>query len=372
MYIKRTAPNTFRVWIDLDSGLGKRNRRTKTFHATSKRDLHAQIEEWRDSIMVIPSSCKTVTDLCTMVWPQIIADKSKNTIYGYNAALKRINREIGDAPLDKLSPRYIQQWVNRLSEELSPKTVSDTYSILRMCCSVAVNWEILRYSPCHDIRLPKRRKKEIQILSEEDFQTFCAHLDELDLDTKVIFELALFGSLRRGEIMGLYEDDITENGRFYIKRTRYVRNGESYIKGTKTESGERLCILPLAVVEDIEALKKHHAEMKAWCRESWVESPFLIKEWNGEPYHPFKPVRKLNQYMTSIGLEPVTLHALRHTYASICISLGADPATVSKRMGHSNVSTTLSIYTHMFEKQAERDELAEALGSMLNQSKVTD
>ena len=55
--------------------------------------------------------------------------------------------------------------------------------------------------------------------------------------------------------MGLHEDDIQCDGRFYVQRTRYTRLGEDFIKDTKTESGERLCILPDPVVKDIKALK---------------------------------------------------------------------------------------------------------------------
>ena len=61
MYIKRISSNTFRVWIDLPND-GTRNRPSKVFHATSKKDLTYQIEKWRDSISVIPSDCKTVRD----------------------------------------------------------------------------------------------------------------------------------------------------------------------------------------------------------------------------------------------------------------------------------------------------------------------
>ena len=247
--------------------------------------------------------------------------------------------------------------------------MKDTYSILRLCCSIAVNWELLKSNPCHDVILPSNKKKEIQILSPEDFAVFCSHLDEIPLDQRVCFELALFGSLRRGEIMGIWEDEIPDDGRFYIQRTRYMhRIGNEFIKDTKTASGERLCILPAPVIRDVKALRKHHIEQKLKLGPLWVDSDYLIKEQNGEAFHPGECARRLRRYMERIGLEPITFHALRHTYASICISIGADPATVSKRMGHANVSTTLGIYTHLFEKKEEEDKLASALGDMLTKS----
>ncbi len=366
MYIKELEKNKYRVWVDLDPDYtGKRRRKSKVIQAKTKRELQAKINAWTDSINNI-SECKTVSDMCNEVWPQIVANKSPNTVYGYNAAKKRIDNSIGSLDLNKLTPRALQKWVNDLSETLSPKTVVDTYSILRMCCSIATSWELLRSSPCHDVFMPKNRKKEIEILSKDDFARFCANLDKVDIDTRVCFELALFGSLRRGEIMGLHEDDIQDDGRFYVQRTRYTRLGEDFIKDTKTESGERLCILPDPVVKDIKALKRYHIERKlALGGGLWDDNPYLIKNPDGTPYHTHKPVRELKKYMESIGLQPITLHALRHTYASICISMGIDPATVSKRMGHANVSTTLSIYTHLFENQSDKDEISLALGTMM-------
>lgn len=370
MHIKQLERNKYRVWVDLEPDYtGKRKQKSKVFHATSKKNLNAQINDWVESISGISSQCKTVSDMCSAVWNQVINNKSQNTVYGYNAALKRINTTIGTLDLPKLTPRTIQAWIDDLSMSLSPKTVKDTYSILRLCCSIAVNWELLKNNPCHDVILPSNKKKEIQILSPEDFAVFCSHLDEIPLDQRVCFELALFGSLRRGEIMGILEDEIPDDGRFYIKRTRYMhRIGNEFIKDTKTSSGERLCILPAPVIRDVKALRKHHIEQKLKLGTLWTDSDYLIKEQNGEAFHPGECARRLRRYMERIGLEPITFHALRHTYASICISIGADPATVSKRMGHANVSTTLGIYTHLFEKKEEEDKLASALGDMLTKS----
>lgn len=365
MYIQKLSSNKYKVRIELDKTYtGQRSRKTKTFKATSKKDLLRQVEEWKRTINTA-SHIATVSDMCSAVWTQVIAEKSPNTVYGYNNARKRIDNTIGALPADELSPRFIQQWINDMSRKYSPKTVRDTYSILHMCSTIAVNWELMKENPCHDVIMPRSKKKEVTILSDDDFKTFCEHLGELPLDEKVLIELALFGSLRRGEIMGIYEDEIPDNGQFYVKRTRYRRVSENFTKEVKTSAGERLCILPKPVVADIQNLRKYHTSEKARLGSSWDDNPYLIKEPDGTPFHPDKAVRRLHSYMKAIGLEPISFHALRHTYASICIAMGIDVATVSKRMGHANISTTLSIYTHLFEKKEEDDRIASALGEMM-------
>ena len=370
MHIKQLEKNKYRVWIDLESDYsGNRRQKSKVFHASTKRDLNKQINEWVESISGITSKCRTVSDLCDAVWSQVINNKSQNTIRTYNDQRKRIDDTIGLLRLEKLTPRTLQMWVDDLSSNLSPRTIRFTYSLLRNCCSIAVTWNLIKTNPCHDISLPSVKKKEVQILSPEDFTVFCSHLGELPLDYKVCFELALFGSLRKGEVLGIMEDEIPDGGRFYIKRARYSPNlSEVFVKETKTSSGERLCILPQLVVDDVKSLRKEHMKRKLKYGKAWIESPYLIKEETGEAFHSSLCITRLQAYMKRIGLEPITFHALRHTYASICISLGVNPEIVSKRMGHSNVSTTLGIYTHLFEKKNNEDEISAALGTMLSQS----
>ena len=370
MHIKQLEKNKYRVWIDINTDyVGKRKQKSKVFHASTKRDLNNQINEWVESISGISAQCRTVSDMCDAVWSQVINNKSPNTIHTYNDQRNRIDNTIGLLRLEKLTPRTLQMWVDDLSSTLSPRTIRFTYSLLRNCCSIAVTWNLIKTNPCHDVSLPSVRKKEVQILTPEDFTVFCSHLDELPLDYKVCFELALFGSLRKGEVLGIMEDEIPDDGIFYIKRARYSPNlREVFVKETKTSSGERLCILPQLVVDDVIALRKQHIQSKLRYGKAWVDSPYLLKEENGEAFHASLCITRLQSYMKKIGLEPITFHALRHTYASICISLGVNPEIVSKRMGHSNISTTLGIYTHLFEQKNNDDEIASALGTMLSQS----
>lgn len=368
MYVKQLDKTRYRVWVDLEPDYtGKRRQKSKVFHATGKRDLNKQIAKWVETMSHISTDCSTVSEMIETVWEHVVLEKSPNTIVGYESCRRRIDSTMGLQKLEYLTPRTIQLWVNDIAKTFSPKTVRLTYSLFHRCCSIAVNWGIMPSSPCHDIILPVKKKEEIRILSQEEFKTFCENLDMLPLDERVLIELALFGSLRRGEIMGIYENEIPEDGRFFVQRTRYTRSNKEYIKDTKTSAGERLCILPEPVVRDVIRLREYHKEQKRLRDNQWLDSPFLIREANGDSFHPNNAAPRLKRYMKKIGLEPITFHALRHTYASICISLGADPATVSKRMGHASVSTTLAVYTHLFESMKKEDALSAALGGMLEE-----
>lgn len=376
MNIRETGKNKYRVEIyDGTDARGKARRYTKVFHATTKRELKSMIKEWEKELERSRSGYEsiTVSELCEEVWSQVIQEKSPNTIRGYDVCRKRIETGLGSVTLAKLSPRLIQKWINSMADELAPKTVKSTYSLLRRCCTVACNWEILDRNPCHDIILPTKERQEVRILSEDEFRIFCDHLPELDPDTRVLFELALFCSLRRGEIMGITENQIDDSGRFYLEAARYrIREGNEFTKSVKTAAGKRMVMVPEFVLQDIHELRKYHAAEKQRLGDLWQDCPYLIKATDGSPFRPNESNRRLHQYMERIGLEPLTFHALRHTYASMCVAFGADLATVSRRMGHSNVSTTLSIYTHLFEKQSDQDPIASQFDEMVHPTRVGD
>lgn len=354
---------------------GKRKRATKVFQAKSKRELNKLIREWTDTLSIDHSEKKqTVSMMCDAVRSQIITNKSPNTVIGYDKALSRIKSTIGAMRASQVTPKVLQSWVNALSETksrrtgrlLSSKSIKETYSVLRLCYSVAVTWEMVPSNPCHDVVLPKSQKQEITIMSKDDFDVFVTHLSDLKPDTKIAIELALFCGLRRGEIMGIYDDDINETGVFYVERTRYKLDDEQIEKGAKTSAGHRKCVLPAFLLDDIKELREYHRTRAESLGQRWVYSPYLIKRQNGSPFIPDECNKRLKRYMLSIGLEPITFHALRHTYASMIIASGADIATVSKRMGHADINTTLGIYTHLFEDSSATDPIASFIDGIVS------
>jgi integrase len=77
----------------------------------------------------------------------------------------------------------------------------------------------------------------------------------------------------------------------------------------------------------------------------------VFSAWDGHPRQPRSVTIEFIGVVRASGLPPITLHALRHTHASILISHGLDPVTVSKRLGHSSPAITLGTYSHIFRQR---------------------
>ena len=82
----------------------------------------------------------------------------------------------------------------------------------------------------------------------------------------------------------------------------------------------------------------------------WIDTGYIFTQDNGEPMNPSSITAWLSKFSKRHGLQHVNPHAFRHSVASILISAGTDIVTVSKQLGHSQVSTTGDIYSHVIEE----------------------
>ncbi len=70
--------------------------------------------------------------------------------------------------------------------------------------------------------------------------------------------------------------------------------------------------------------------------------------------HPQSPIKYFEQFSKRYGIEHFHPHKLRHTFASIAITSGADVASVSEKLGHSDKAVTLRMYTHADQESIKR------------------
>lgn len=300
---------------------------------------------------------------------------------------------------------HLQSFYNNLLEDgvrldgkpggYSPATIKKCHVIISSILSTAVQWQIIESNPCDRVSPPKSKNisddvkhftlEQTQIflnaLEMEYTTTYKAH-DRID-DTgkkyhvedytqsrgipnqfKVLFNIALFGGLRRGELLALTWDDIDyERNTVSISKSIGYTGKEIYTKSPKNKSSIREIKLPVSVIDLIKRYKREQQELQISLGDQWKGENYLFIQCNGKqmniatPYHTFKDIiKKYNSSVKdeSLKLPNIPFHGLRHTSATLLISENVDIRTVSARLGHTQTSTTMNIYAHSLKELDEK------------------
>ena len=164
----------------------------------------------------------------------------------------------------------------------------------------------------------------------------------------------IYCGLRRGEVLGLEWKDIDfETGICSIQRTSQYRGlGVGiYTSTPKTKSSHRCLKLPNALLTILKRFKFEQNGDIVRASDAWHPTDRLFTQWNGLPMHPARPYNWLLRFCEREKLPFKSLHSFRHAFATEMITSGQiDVKTVSSILGHSEVSTTLNIYTHEVQK----------------------
>ena len=334
---------------------GTRRRYTKIVEISGKKDAERQYRAFELECASSSMTAESVGDLLdAYIDMQRIKGLKETTLRGYESYAKRLKLAFKGIKAKDLTPHQIEKFIatavkgdarNGYPKKVSSKTIKGYISLLNSAYKMAVRNKFLTYNPCDAVTLPQQKKPEKVILTKEQIPLFVAALEDTTQDLKVVYELALFCGLRRSEIMGLMNDDINVTfNAISVKRTRHRISCEDVIQDMKTEKSRAVISVPPFVMDDIAELMRMHEE------DPYIENPFLI-QYAAEPMRPDYAKRQIKEFTKSHGLPDVTLHGLRHTFASMLNNSGEfDIAEISAALRHSNIGTTLNIYTHLFEE----------------------
>ena len=143
-----------------------------------------------------------------------------------------------------------------------------------------------------------------------------------------------------------------------------ARSG-AILEPPKTSSGRRIVNLDAGTVQVLEDHRRRQEEMRDRMGEMYRDQGWVFADELGEPISPKRFYDTVKRYGRRIGHPDTTVRSLRHFHASLMLQDGENPVVVSKRLGHSNVSTTLNIYAHVLpgRQQQAADAFAEAMES---------
>lgn len=281
-----------------------------------------------------------------------------STLANYEQVINsRIEPVFGKVKLSKIQPLQIQEWINAMCKDgLSPKTIKNIFAVLNGILSAAVLWGILAVNPCDKVELPSLKKKEADSYTEEETLALITCVDQLppkELSLKVGILLALFGGLRKGEICGLDWSavDFSGSGVNVLKTRMDIRKVGQIEDTPKSSSGYRWVPLPATIMKDLESLQLQQKKLKLQQGSQWMDSGAVLTESDGRSTHPDVFARRVSRFLNQNGLRHISLHKLRHTCVSLLAHMQVDLTEISKMIGHAQLSTTLNIYTHLFQKQ---------------------
>lgn len=334
----------FRVSIG-SSSRGTRRFKTKTVTYNKKKELEQMYRDFEAECRSIAMPVGSVAELLERYRDTLSVKGIRDTtMRGYVICEKRINKVLGNIQANNLTTYQVDAFISSMAKSgLASKTIKNTISYLSSAYKHGIKTQMVNSNPCEMSTLPKMVAADIKIIEKDKLPEFVSALDEAMLDFKVCCELALYMGLRRSEVMGLTEEDINVNNHtLSINKTRHIVNGKSVIQPTKTERSNRTLAIPAPLLEDIvELIEEHHGN-------SYNNTNYLIQLF-GEPMKPDRINDWLRKFSHEHGFD-VTMHGLRHTFASMLNASGEfDIAEISSVLGHSNINTTLGIYTHVFQ-----------------------
>jgi integrase len=253
----------------------------------------------------------------------------------------------GHMQMKDIYPEEVQRFV--ASVDASSKTKKNLFATMQMLWKTARAWGYVAHDAGSDVLLPKRQRSAQRFFSVEEIQRILEAAPEPHL---TLYWIAAETGMRAGELCGLRISDFDLDRRL-VRMNRSVWRGKA--QSTKSEHRDR-CF----------AFSRHLCAHLAEFFSHWTpnESGWLFATRLGTPLDQNLVVkRKLYPLLDSLGIERGGFHAFRHANITLMDRLGVPLKLRQQRVGHSEGSLTLDVYTHVASEDDVR--FAEQLGGIL-------
>lgn len=256
--------------------------------------------------------------------------------------------------LAKINIDDIQKYINlkmvsgRLDGKggLSPKSLRTHKNIIHLVCKEAVKNNLIQRNPCEFVILPKRERNDVDFYDCEELRIMFDKLKN-ELLYPLLYFAVIYG-LRRSEILGLKWDSINLNTNTITIKYTVVRFETVVEKNsTKNDSSYRSFPITPEVKNIILKLKEQEEINRRLFGKEYIENDYLFKWENGKPFAPDYVSKKFSKLLKQNNLRHITFHQLRHSCASLLISLDFSLKDIQEWLGHSDIQTTANYYAHL-------------------------
>lgn len=240
---------------------------------------------------------------------------------------------------------------------LKPGTVHTYHRTLSAVLYRAVKWGYIKSNPAACMDLPSLKNRKAKYLDEPDARRLLELLQAEPVKWRAIITFDLLSGLRRGEILGLRWDDVDLDAQTITiaQTSNYIPPKGVYTDTPKSATSNRPLKLSRSAFLLLLEYKRWQDAQREALGDAWMDQDGRVfTRDDGRPMFPDSVSQWFTKFVRRTGLPQVTVHSLRHTFASLMIADGTPLVVVSHKLGHAQTSTTANIYAHVIASAEER------------------
>jgi integrase len=263
-----------------------------------------------------------------------------------------ISPVLGHIRLQKLTIQHVESFYAGLTKKgLSARTIQGIHVVLRKALAHAVYLSLVSRNVCDIAKksLPRQNRYEYHTLTSEQAQQLVAQVQGHRLEALII--LAITTGMRRGELVALRWLDVHFD-ESYLQIRRSARrtmkaNGGLLITEPKTAASRRKIVLSSFLIEVLTRHRANQDKERQKADALWTEQGLVFCNRRGGLINPDDLTKWFKGQIEDAGLQPMRFHDLRHSAATLLLAMGVHVKVVQELLGHSNIVTTLNIYSHV-------------------------
>lgn len=359
----KTRPDG-RIAVQVYLGIVDGKRKYKTVYGATQKEADAKAQDIKVrmglgiNILTENTPFKDYRELWLSNKKHSVGDSYYNVCVGYSNTLSVFdNYEVRN-----LKEHHIQTLINNLAiknphtgKPTAKKTLASITSAVFHILQIAVKQGAIAKNPAEDIIIPgKAPETKRKALTDEQIKW----IEETPHRAQTAAMIMLYSGIRRGELLALTWNDIN-----LIEKTITINKAVEMIKGksqikhrTKTDAGMRVVYIPQKLVDYISGIDDKESILvvpntegnlmsEGGWRKMWSS---YILDLNIKYGVRTKTISKFApRHKNPMIIQRFTGHQLRHTFATMLYMAGVDLLTAKEQLGHADINTTLSIYTHL-------------------------
>ncbi|MEU3523604.1 site-specific integrase [Streptomyces sp. NPDC038707] len=300
-----------------------------------------------DQGVPVPTKSAKLSEWLPYWLEHFIKPNRKRTTYSKYAMHVRLYLVplLGSKSLEALGPRHVRTLVAEVSRRASPATAKEAHRVLRTALTAACREELVTRNAASLVEAPKVPRRELTPWTLDETLTFLEHARRDPL--YAAFVLAVAMGLRRGEILGLRWSDVDLEQRVLRISKQVQRVGGELYEDTTKSGRARPVPLPLICLAALRWHRMRHAEAARLKGVELSSSSYVFTTRTGRPIDPQNVNRSFFRITDAAGLRRIRLHDARHGCATLLTAAGVAPRVVMEILGHSQISITMDVYTHV-------------------------